>query len=933
MKKTIFIIALLGIFTFVALASGFLSVDALVPDVLTELQEVTHLELTQGAVQVNGQAAEDGTPLHEGDTIELESTAVASLVFFDGSVSRLRGGTKITITKLTGTDPESTASQVELELGIGKVWSKVIKLINNESTFSVATNEVAATVRGSAFDVEVSESGNTTVMATEHSLSLQKVAHSGVQTGESVLIVEGQKATSHPRIRRPASELVAKTESGETPAPTPTTAETSQASEPRPAPPALSAVRFKIEEISEEEKQTTWFQTNQRFDDQHEIAVREEIERVQEEAVGALPGTMAYRVKDIRDTILLATTRKPEKLAEVQAKIAERKILEAQVMLRQGATTQADEQIAEAKELLSELSETKQAVTDPQAKIELEQMLTSSIDNSKQLTKLTTALDRDYQIKEFIDEAEVAMAPTEKKEEIKKEQYQRRIIEAYDLSKKKQTAAADKVVKKLAQDIKDDFTAPKAEKAISEASLKNLVANPYLNAVTHRVEVVEAQQLAAAEEAAAEETEEKAEEEEEDEEAVEEKAVEDKEEREDKDEDKDESEEEDKDKEEDESEEETLAEDPQLPERSHAAAPETETSQKKTADHTKEEKKTEAKNWLEKKVKETNRAAAKAKRIRKQETKKSEDDSDDEDYFFPADNVILVDPVLTESELTPDPSSTVTVPDSAGTTNPTTDSNTGTVQSTPTQVDTLVTTPDTNPTSPATSDSPTHTDSSSTATAPDPAGTTSTTTDSSTETVRSEPTQVDTPTTDSVVNTSSPATSDSPTHTDSSSTATAPDSAETGDSTVNSNTETVRSEPTQVDTPTTDSVDDNLSPDSSHETPAEQPTQTDTETSTRSHDLWKNTEDDSEQQKSTKDDSERQKSTEDSSGRIFNFSDRSITIPDVDFGTVLQQYWDHSNFRKDSTDSFDKSSQLSTESNMLFTDLLRWLQPALYPTR
>ncbi|MFH1375620.1 MAG: FecR domain-containing protein [Patescibacteria group bacterium] len=847
MKKTFFIIILLGIFTFATLASGFFSVDALAPDVLTGLQEVTHLELAQGTVWVNGQAAEDGTPLHEGDTIELQSDASASLVFFDGSVSRLRSGTKITITKLSGTDPESPDSQIELELSIGKVWSKVIKLINNESMFSVATNEVAATVRGSAFDVEVSESGNTTVMATEHSLSLQKVAHSGAQTSESVLIVEGQKATSYPRIRRPDSELVAKTGSGEAQAPTSAAVETPQASEPRPAPPALSSVRFKIEEISEEEKQTVWFQTNQKSDDQHEIAVHKKIEKAQEQAAGALPGTGAYRMKNIRDTVLLATTRKPEKLAEVQAKIAERKILEAQVMLRQGAATQADEQIAKARELLSEFNETRQAVTDPQARTELDQKIANSINNSKKLTKLTTALDRDYQIKEFIDEAEVTLAPTAEKEEIKKEQYQRRIIEAYDLTKEKRTEAADKVVKKLAQDIKNDFTAPQEEKAISEASLKNLVTNPYLNAVIHRVPVVEAQQLAAKEEAA--EKEETVEEKEKV--AKKEETVEKEKEKADK--------------------EEALAGDSQPPERVHAAAPKTETFREKTADLSKEEKRTETKDWLEKKVKEANHAAAEAKKIQKQNAKEREDDTGDEDYFFPADNVILADPALAGSGFTqnrathapvmtspaPDanppaqPNPNLNSPDSAGTTNPTTNSGTGTVQGTPAQVDMSVTTPIVNSTAPATSNPPAQ---------PNP-------------------------------NLNSP------------------DSAGTTNPTTNSGTGTVQSTPTQVSEPTTDSADSKLSPDSSQETVQQRPTQTSTGTSTQSHDLWK--------------------STENSFKQMFNFSTPSITIPQTDFGTNLQKYLDTINH----PDSPDRSSQLPTESNMLFSKLLQWLQPTLYPTR
>ncbi|MFH0776789.1 MAG: FecR domain-containing protein [Patescibacteria group bacterium] len=465
MKKSFWVAIILLTFAFSIFESGLLSRAALMPDVLAEIHEATHIKLEHGRAWINGIAALDGDVLHVGDNIETAADASAEIVFFDNSVSRLSGSTKITLTEIAGEDSDATASRVRLRLDLGEVWSKVTKLVNSESTFEVATADVAAAVRGSAFDIAVNSDGNTTVMAVEHSLLLKKVQRASAEKDESTVIIEGQKAGSFPRVRRANATL----ESAE----------------------AQRSVRFKVEQIADNEKKADWFQGNEQADAIQEIKVQRKIERAQEKLVGALPGEFGYKLKNLRDQLLLSTAFGVEQKAVVASKIAERKVLEAQVLLRQGAEDVATTQLAAAKDLILQVAEARDQTTDAAKKTEIAQNIVRVINNAKQTTNSTVATDRDYAAKEFLYEVEVESAPADQKDEIKKEQYQRRIIEAYDLAKAGEQTTAKKIVQKLADDIRGDFAAAPEVRKISNENLQELIVNPYLQAAINNIDETE----------------------------------------------------------------------------------------------------------------------------------------------------------------------------------------------------------------------------------------------------------------------------------------------------------------------------------------------------------------------------------------------------------------------------------------------------------
>ncbi|MFH0834361.1 MAG: DUF5667 domain-containing protein [Patescibacteria group bacterium] len=471
MKKIFFIAIILGIFALAVLQSGLFSYSALAPDFLGEIYNQTHLEIRSGEVLVNGVLAKNGIQLKTGDDVEVQKGAEADIVFFDNSISRLSEGTKITLSQVEGEDSNKGVTRVKLKLSLGEVWSKVTKLVNNESTFEITTTDVAAAVRGSAFSIAVNESGNTSVMAVEHSLSLEKVRTSKLEKDESVVIIEGQKAVSQPRIRRAV-------------APSLVTAVPE------------SSIRFKVEDIAENEKTSSWYQGNELDDKLQEIKVRRKIERAQEDLVGVLPGEFGYGVKSLRDQIFLVLANQPEAKAEVAAKIAERKIVEAQVLMRKGNDVDADTQLTAAQNLILQIKEDRDASTDPEVRAQIDAKIKRAINNSKQMANATTPRDRDYGTKQFIYDVELDTAPEDQKAEIQKTQYQNRIIEAYDLAKGGDNESAKKVVRSLAEDIKSNFAKSNESGGANTTeaeTLQSIVVDPYLDATIKRIEAIESQ--------------------------------------------------------------------------------------------------------------------------------------------------------------------------------------------------------------------------------------------------------------------------------------------------------------------------------------------------------------------------------------------------------------------------------------------------------
>ena len=89
----------------------------------------------------------DELELSAGDRIRVLEGSQAAVVFFEGSVVLLDGGSDITIEELSG-DRETGLSNIAIFQGLGRSVHRVSKLVDAESNYGVRTSSSVGLVRG-----------------------------------------------------------------------------------------------------------------------------------------------------------------------------------------------------------------------------------------------------------------------------------------------------------------------------------------------------------------------------------------------------------------------------------------------------------------------------------------------------------------------------------------------------------------------------------------------------------------------------------------------------------------------------------------------------------------------------------------------------------------------------------------------------------------
>lgn len=130
------------------------------------------------------------------DEIRTGQDGRASLRFFDASVTRLQGGTTVIVEEAIHANDRMETAVVRLRMTTGRVWSRVMTLFDLGSSFAVHTDNVVATVRGTAFDLGRSASG-TTVWVSDSAVQMADEPSSKPSPGGkgSFFMGEGHMAT------------------------------------------------------------------------------------------------------------------------------------------------------------------------------------------------------------------------------------------------------------------------------------------------------------------------------------------------------------------------------------------------------------------------------------------------------------------------------------------------------------------------------------------------------------------------------------------------------------------------------------------------------------------------------------------------------------------------------------------------------------------
>ena len=135
-------------------------------------------------------AVSSETEVAAGDEVRTDATGQAVIRFYGRGETRLQEGTSVTVERAA--QDLAMPMDVQLELAAGRIWSRIIRLFDLDSSFSVRTDTVVATVRGTAFDLSRTSVG-TTLSVSDASVELASA--NGAGTPHDFIVPEGFKTS------------------------------------------------------------------------------------------------------------------------------------------------------------------------------------------------------------------------------------------------------------------------------------------------------------------------------------------------------------------------------------------------------------------------------------------------------------------------------------------------------------------------------------------------------------------------------------------------------------------------------------------------------------------------------------------------------------------------------------------------------------------
>jgi hypothetical protein len=95
----------------------------------------------------------DVQEIHAGDTVKTGADSEAEILWGDQGVTRLDQGTELEITDAPADGSGAASSVISLKLNAGRVWNRMLKLLDVDSAMEVRTSDVVATVRGTSYGI------------------------------------------------------------------------------------------------------------------------------------------------------------------------------------------------------------------------------------------------------------------------------------------------------------------------------------------------------------------------------------------------------------------------------------------------------------------------------------------------------------------------------------------------------------------------------------------------------------------------------------------------------------------------------------------------------------------------------------------------------------------------------------------------------------
>ncbi|MBU2566012.1 FecR domain-containing protein [Patescibacteria group bacterium] len=132
-----------------------------------------------------------------GDSIKVDA-GNAKLLYPEYGMSLLSQGSIITL--LPDGDPKNDGLGVQLLLEAGKVWTRLEQLLGSDDTFTVEASEVVATVRGTAFGMQLVD-GDVQVIVADHqvSVSTREALRAAKDLTNSITLSAGNQIRINPQ--------------------------------------------------------------------------------------------------------------------------------------------------------------------------------------------------------------------------------------------------------------------------------------------------------------------------------------------------------------------------------------------------------------------------------------------------------------------------------------------------------------------------------------------------------------------------------------------------------------------------------------------------------------------------------------------------------------------------------------------------------------
>ena len=351
-----------------------------------EEERFTRLQVSNGEVLVNGQLAVDGQILSAGDLIKTARNTQASVLYFDDSVTRLSADTEVKLEILNSEDYYSGEAEIKLLVNDGEAWTNVPPQTAKKYLFGVSTRDVHATIRGTTLNVLV-EADTSVIQAANHSIEVRPAdQNSGEQ---SVVLREGEEI-----------------EYGQ------------DTTEEGVVPKQIGVRRV----IPEKDLKRDWFAQNSQEDQFYEKALLADRLEKQKQNVGALPGTVGYRIKKVREAVQVKLASDTEK-KQLEKAVLERRFAEAQILQQEGEKEAAKVQLDRAKDALQRASQTDKAIA--------EEILV----RQQEIVKTALPGDAAYDLKQDLRAFEVRVTSDAEKEGVEQQHLQRSILELHDAEK------------------------------------------------------------------------------------------------------------------------------------------------------------------------------------------------------------------------------------------------------------------------------------------------------------------------------------------------------------------------------------------------------------------------------------------------------------------------------------------------------------------